>query len=301
MGVCRKIGANMPRRLKGFFDGIKMRAGCRFLKNGKDRWPFGLPLRWWLWWGDVDLRAHHASTFAMISNVHLFIFSCRIVDSTNHGPLCIIMKVSSNDICLILGCSDEGWGNNGHQTSCSEYLFRSCGVVDRFHRPKFFPLHGKSRSCQDVCLIKPVVEYILIHNHQFRTTSVYWYIYSESAIQLILVALNPSELWVTWSSFGSSLWIIILIICWNVSWQDSAVLYYLAFPNDWAYMKYLVYGIYILEFIQSALLMEYSFRIFVTSFGDVEAVDQVGTAWLSVPILTAIGELSCIRHGRLMF
>jgi hypothetical protein len=71
------------------------------------------------------------------------------------------------------------------------------------------------------------------------------------------------------------------------------VLYYLAFPNDRAYIKCLVYGIYILEFIQSALIIENGFRIFVISFGDVEAVDQVETAWLSVPILTAIGELSC--------
>jgi hypothetical protein len=69
------------------------------------------------------------------------------------------------------------------------------------------------------------------------------------------------------------------------------VLYYLAFPNDRAYMKCLVYGIYTLEFIQSVLIIEYGFRIFVTSFGDIEAIDQLRTAWLSVPILTAIGEL----------
>jgi hypothetical protein len=72
------------------------------------------------------------------------------------------------------------------------------------------------------------------------------------------------------------------------------VLYYLAFRNDQAYMKCLVYGIYILEFIQSIFIIENSFRIFVTSFGDVEAIDEVGTTWLSVPILTAIGELSSI-------
>ena len=79
------------------------------------------------------------------------------------------------------------------------------------------------------------------------------------------------------------------------------MLYCLAFPNDWAYIKYLVYGIYTLEFIQSVLIIENGFRLFVTGFGDIEAIDQVGTAWLSVPILTAIGELSCVMHGRLMF
>ena len=59
-------------------------------------------------------------------------------------------------------------------------------------------------------------------------------------------------------------------------------------------MKYLVYGIYILEFTQSALFTQDGFRIYVTSLGDIEAIDQVGTTWLSVPILTAIGELFSI-------
>ena len=79
------------------------------------------------------------------------------------------------------------------------------------------------------------------------------------------------------------------------------MLYYLAFPSDWMYMKCLVYGIYVLEFIQSILFIGNTFRIFVTSFGDVEAVNLVGTAWLSVPILTAIGELRCVSYGRPMF
>ena len=61
-------------------------------------------------------------------------------------------------------------------------------------------------------------------------------------------------------------------------------------------MKCLVYGIYILEFIQSTLFTEYGFWIYVTSFGDVEAIDHVRTAWLSVPILTAIGELFSISR-----
>ena len=191
--------------------------------------------------------------------------------------------------------------------SRSEYLHLlicSCGVVVRLHEPKFPPLlHGNSRSCQDVRLIKPVVEYILIHNHQFGTTSVYWYIYSGGAVpltwyQLLSTLLNCGLLGVLSvqvceyipSSFVEMFF-----------WQDSTVLYYLAFPHDWVYMKCLVYGIYVLEVMQSILFIENGFRIFVTSFGDVEAVDRVGTAWLSVPILTAIGELCCVRHGRLTY
>jgi len=66
-------------------------------------------------------------------------------------------------------------------------------------------------------------------------------------------------------------------------------------------MKYLVYGAYILEFIQSVLIIEDGFRIFVTNFGYTDAIDHVGTTWLSVPIFTAIGELSCVGHGWLTF
>ena len=57
-------------------------------------------------------------------------------------------------------------------------------------------------------------------------------------------------------------------------------------------MKCLVYGVYILDVVQSAFVTEMGFRTFVTSFGDVQIFSQVETAWVSVPILNAIGELS---------
>jgi len=56
-------------------------------------------------------------------------------------------------------------------------------------------------------------------------------------------------------------------------------------------MKCLVYGIYILEVVQSAVIIEIGFRTFVTSLGDVQVFNRVETAWL-IPTLTAIGELS---------
>jgi hypothetical protein len=61
-------------------------------------------------------------------------------------------------------------------------------------------------------------------------------------------------------------------------------------------MKCLVYGIYILEVVQSTLITEMGFRAFVTSFGDVQSFGQAETGWLTVPILTAIGELSHTKH-----
>ena len=57
-------------------------------------------------------------------------------------------------------------------------------------------------------------------------------------------------------------------------------------------MKCLVYGIYILEFAQSVLILDVGFQRFVTGFGDVELFSRIETDWLSVPTFTAIGKLS---------
>jgi len=43
--------------------------------------------------------------------------------------------------------------------------------------------------------------------------------------------------------------------------------------------------------MQSVLIIEAGF---VTGFGNVDAFNRVKTEWLSVPILTAIGELFCV-------
>ena len=66
-------------------------------------------------------------------------------------------------------------------------------------------------------------------------------------------------------------------------------------------MKCLVYGIYFIELVQSILVIETGFRTFVTSFGNVEVFDRIETLWLSVPILTAIGEFSYIGRKRQTF
>ena len=81
--------------------------------------------------------------------------------------------------------------------------------------------------------------------------------------------------------------------------MKNQVLYYLAFPNDRLWMKCLVYGVYILDAIQTALVAEIGFQIFITNFGDVPVFDRVlDMAWL-VPTLTALGKLSCTEHEQL--
>jgi len=65
-------------------------------------------------------------------------------------------------------------------------------------------------------------------------------------------------------------------------------------------MKCLVYGIYILEVIHSAVITEIGFRTFVTSLGDVQVFNRLETVptWL-IPTLTAICELSRTEPERL--
>ena len=147
---------------------------------------------------------------------------------------------------------------------------------------------------------------LITHDHQFGATSVYLIFYSESAVRRVFL----------WISCSSSFWTLDCLVCfrfksvsnffphaiyWKVPWHEGTDLYYLAFPKDRVYLKCLVYGVYCLEFVQSVLVVDALFRIFVTRFGDVHALDQVETLWLSIPIITAISELSCIENEWLVF
>ncbi|PBK73886.1 hypothetical protein ARMSODRAFT_951396 [Armillaria solidipes] len=65
-------------------------------------------------------------------------------------------------------------------------------------------------------------------------------------------------------------------------------LYYLAFPKDRRSVKYLVYGIYIVEFVQTMLVTHDAFASFGYGFGDLEALTEVQFSWLVIPIMGAI-------------
>ncbi|KAK0236506.1 hypothetical protein EDD85DRAFT_643675 [Armillaria nabsnona] len=66
-------------------------------------------------------------------------------------------------------------------------------------------------------------------------------------------------------------------------------LYYLAFPNDKRFVKYLVYGIYGIEFVQTMLMSYDVFATFGYDFGD---MDTLNTSHLSsrftLPIISAV-------------
>ncbi|PBK86500.1 hypothetical protein ARMGADRAFT_1086347 [Armillaria gallica] len=64
-------------------------------------------------------------------------------------------------------------------------------------------------------------------------------------------------------------------------------LYYLAFPKDRKFTKYLVYGIYVVEFVQTILVSHDIFATFGYGFGNIEALTEVHFNWLIVPIMSA--------------
>ncbi len=74
-------------------------------------------------------------------------------------------------------------------------------------------------------------------------------------------------------------------------------LYYLAFPNGRRFTKCLVYGIYIIEFVQTMLIARDTFVTFGYGFGDVEALTRMNYNWLTVPIMSAV----CARSVRYPF
>ncbi|KAG7448955.1 uncharacterized protein BT62DRAFT_1002505 [Guyanagaster necrorhizus] len=69
-------------------------------------------------------------------------------------------------------------------------------------------------------------------------------------------------------------------------------LYYLAFPNDRQFTKYLVYGIYIVEFVQTMFVTHDTFATFGYGFGDMQALTDMHFNWLTVPIMS--GVVACV-------
>lgn len=62
----------------------------------------------------------------------------------------------------------------------------------------------------------------------------------------------------------------------------SQDLYSQAFPKDRPTLKAMVYGVYLLEMTQTGLLTGTAWNLLVKGFGRVEALNEVGTIWLSV-------------------
>ncbi|PBK86492.1 hypothetical protein ARMGADRAFT_1168995 [Armillaria gallica] len=100
---------------------------------------------------------------------------------------------------------------------------------------------------------------------QFFVSNIY--LVTNTAIQIVASLLH-------WGLFGTL--------------SVELYLYYLPFPKDRKFTKYLVYGIYVVEFVQTILVSHDVFAVFGYGFGNIEALTEVHFNWLIVPIMSAV-------------
>ncbi|KAK0196629.1 hypothetical protein F5146DRAFT_921507, partial [Armillaria mellea] len=77
--------------------------------------------------------------------------------------------------------------------------------------------------------------------------------------------------------------------------KQMSDVYYLAFPNDRKFTKYLVYGVYIVEFVQTILVTHSTLSVFGYGFGEMDTLTARNFNWLTVPIMSAVA--SCVGQG----
>ncbi|KAF9467735.1 hypothetical protein BDZ94DRAFT_1304945 [Collybia nuda] len=94
-----------------------------------------------------------------------------------------------------------------------------------------------------------------------------------------------------------------LLIGYLLNWGLQGVLcaqaysYYVAFPKDHTLLKFLVYGVLLLETLETGVATSDAFAIFASGFLDIFSPSRVHLMWLSVPIHSGI--VGCI--GQLFF
>lgn len=73
-------------------------------------------------------------------------------------------------------------------------------------------------------------------------------------------------------------------------------LYYLSFPKDGRIPKSLVYTVYTIELAQTIIITRDAYTYYASGFGNLEGLDAVQTAWLSIPLFSGLGECSAVLH-----
>ncbi|KAJ3813161.1 hypothetical protein EV368DRAFT_83742 [Lentinula lateritia] len=88
-----------------------------------------------------------------------------------------------------------------------------------------------------------------------------------------------------------------LIIAYILHWglfgtlSIQIYLYYLAFPLDRTIIKSVVYGIFLIEIIQTILVTHDAFAIFGYGFGSFESLTKMYFDWFTVPVMSGIVAL----------
>lgn len=78
--------------------------------------------------------------------------------------------------------------------------------------------------------------------------------------------------------------------------EDS---YYVAFPNDRKIFKLLVYGVFLIETLETGLATSDAFAIFASDFLKKGSPVKAHLAWLEVPVSSGIGMFPSIRRRHL--
>ncbi|KAF8996709.1 hypothetical protein BDQ17DRAFT_1172193, partial [Cyathus striatus] len=77
-------------------------------------------------------------------------------------------------------------------------------------------------------------------------------------------------------------WMLYGVLCVQV------YLYYLAFPKDPLHNKIMVYIVFILETIQSAMIGRDVYVTFAKGFGNPDAINNIHLEWFTLPFLGSI-------------
>ena len=72
--------------------------------------------------------------------------------------------------------------------------------------------------------------------------------------------------------------------------QQNADIYYQAFPEDRIISKVLVISLFALETVQAVVVAHDAFVTYVSGFGDLDALAHTHLSWLSVPVISGIGQ-----------
>ncbi|KAI3611937.1 hypothetical protein WG66_016155 [Moniliophthora roreri] len=122
----------------------------------------------------------------------------------------------------------------------------------------------------------------------FLTRQAPWYDSAQSTIRIIksYILFNaapriPIQLGTPWRAYNPS-------FVADKNYQD---VYWTAFPTDILRAKVLVYGLYILETVQTAFLTYDAFQNFVFGFMDPVSVDRIHSLWLNAYVFDGLAAL----------
>jgi hypothetical protein len=71
---------------------------------------------------------------------------------------------------------------------------------------------------------------------------------------------------------------------------QSTDIYYLAFPHDRPWTKAFVYGLFILEVVQTIMIGHDAVATLGTGYGDPTQLDLAHLSWITIPLLSSIGK-----------